>query len=338
MVSSTTTRKADRALVIGGTLFIGRALVRRLLARGDHVTILHRGAYNPFAAQTADVRCDRNDVDAITEKLSGGGFDVVYDNVYDWQRGTTAEQVKAAALAVAPGLRRYVFTSSVAAYGDGLDHSEDDSLAPPDHPEDYVRNKAETERMLFGLHADSGFPASTLRPPYVYGPENPFYRETFFWDRLLAGRPILLPGDGERLMQFVLADDLARAAILAADTDAASGRAYNIAHDAPVTQRALVEALAAAAGMQAELIPVSRELLIELGGNLFEPPFYFAQYFDMPPITQKTDRAREELGFEATPWQEGVQKTFDWYQAQDRVRADFSFDDKVLRALRRPQD
>jgi len=337
LVSSTTTRKADRALVIGGTLFIGRALVRRLLARGDHVTILHRGSHNPFADQTADIRCDRNDADAIAAKLSGGGFDVVYDNVYDWQRGTTAEHVKAAALAVAPGLRRYVFTSSVAAYGDGLDHSEDDALAPAGHPEDYVRNKAETERMLLGLHSDDDFPATTLRPPYVYGPENPFYREAFFWDRLLAGRPILLPGDGERLMQFVLADDIARAAILAADTDVASGRAYNIAHDAPVTQRALVEALAAAASTRAELVSVPRELLVELGGNVFEPPFYFAQYFDMPPITQKTDRARKELGFEATPWQEGVQQTFDWYQAQDRVRADFSFDDKVLGSLKNAQ-
>ena len=338
MASSTTTRKADRALVIGGTLFIGRALVRRLLARGDHVTILHRGTYNPFADETADICCDRNDVDAIAEELSGGGFDVVYDNVYDWQRGTTPEQVKAAALAVAPGLRRYVLTSSVAAYGEGLGHSEDDALAPADHPEDYVRNKAETERMLFGLHSDNGFPATTLRPPYVYGPENPFYREAFFWDRILAGRPILLPGDGERLMQFVLADDIARAAILAADTNAASGRAYNIAHESPLTQRVLVESLAAAAGMRAELIPVARELLVELGGNLFEPPFYFAQYFDMPPITQKTDRARSELGLEATPWPQGVQQTYDWYQAQDRVRADFSFDDKVLGALKSDQN
>ena len=307
--------------------------MRRLLARGDDVTILHRGAHNPFADQTADIRCDRNDVDAITDKLSGGGFDVVYDNVYDWQRGTTAEQVKAAALAVAPGLRRYVFTSSVAAYGDGLDHSEADPLAPADHPEDYVRHKAETERMLFSLHSDTGFPATTLRPPYVYGPENPFYREAFFWDRILAGRPILLPGDGERLMQFVLADDIARAAILAADADAANGRAYNIANEPPITQRALVEALAAAAGTSAEFISASRELLIEMGGNVFEPPFYFAQYFDMPPITQKTDRARRELGFEATPWPEGVQQTFDWYQSQDRVRADFSFDDKVLKVV-----
>lgn len=326
-------RRPDCALVIGGTLFIGRALVRRLLARGDDVTILHRGTKQPFAGQAAEIRCDRNDTADIAQKLNGVRFDAVYDNVYDWQRGTTAEQVKAAALAAAPGLRRYVFTSSVAAYGEGLNLSEDHPLAPKNHPEDYVRNKAQTERMLFRLHEDEGFPATTLRPPYVYGPENPFYREAFFWDRLMAGRPILLPDDGERLMQFVLADDLARAAILAADTDVSAGRSYNIAHESAITQRALVEVLADAAGRQADLVPVPRKRLIELGGNVFEPPFYFAQYFDMPPITQNTARAREELGFEPTSWEEGLRRTFEWYLSREGPVADFSFDDKVLRVV-----
>ena len=326
-------RRPDRALVIGGTLFIGRALVRRLLARGDDVTILHRGKKQPFAGQAAEILCDRNDTADIAQKLNGVRFDVVYDNVYDWQRGTTAEQVKAAALAAAPGLRRYVFTSSVAAYGGGLNLSEDHPLAPEDHPEDYVRNKAQTERMLFRLHEDEGLPAATLRPPYVYGPENPFYREAFFWDRLLAGRPILLPDDGERLMQFVLADDLARAAILAADTDVSAGRAYNIAHKSAITQRALVEALADAADRRADLVPFPRKRLIELGGNIFEPPFYFAQYFDMPPITQNTARAGQELGFEPTSWQKGLRRTFECYLSRERPAADFSFDDKVMSAF-----
>ena len=191
-------------LVIGGTLFIGRALVRRLLARGDRVTILHRGEGTPFGSQVEEIRCDRNDTEATAQAVSSQPFDLVFDNVYDWQRGTTAEQVEAAAKACPDTVKRYVFTSSVAAYGEGLDHDEDDPLAPPDHPEAYVSNKAETERMLFRLHRESGFPAVTLRPPYIYGPENPFYREAFFWDRLHADRAVLLPEDGGRLMQFVL--------------------------------------------------------------------------------------------------------------------------------------
>ncbi len=323
-----------RCLVIGGTLFIGRALVRRLLARGDEVTILHRGRNNPFAGQAGEIHCDRNDTAAVRQALAGKQFDLVFDNVYDWQRGTTAEQVEAAALACADGLRRYVFTSSVAAYGKGLNRTEDAPLAPPDHPEPYVRHKAGTERRLFRLHRERGFPAVTLRPPYIYGPENPFYREAFFWDRLLAGRPIIVPEDGQRLMQFVHADDLARAALLAAESDRAVGQAYNVANPGPVTQVELVDALTRAAGKKSQKVFVPREKLLAAGGNLFEPPFYFAQYFDMPPITQNADRARQDLGFEATPFDQGLAETFQWYQAQTRPAPDFSFDDRVLASER----
>ena len=325
----------SRVLVIGGTLFIGRALVRRLLARGDEITILHRGQGTPFGGSVAEIHCDRNDTSGIRQKLSGERFDFVYDNVYDWERGTTAEQVLASAEACAKGLSRYVYMSSVAAYGEGLDCDEDSSLAAPDHPEPYVRNKAESERALLGLHRGSGFPAVTLRPPFIYGPENPFYREAFFWDRLLAGRPIIVPGDGSRLMQFVHVDDLACAAILAAESDEAPGRSYNVAHDHAVTQEEVVRAMAEAAGCAAELVRVDREKIEARTGGVFGPPYYFGQYFDMPPITQTTSRARRELGFKPRTFAEGLADAFDWYRRQtDREASDFAWEDSLLAAVR----
>ena len=52
--------------------------------------------------------------------------------------------------------------SSVAAYGDGLNHHEGDALAPDNHPDAYVRNKAMSERILFRMHQRNGFPVVTL--------------------------------------------------------------------------------------------------------------------------------------------------------------------------------
>lgn len=320
-----------RSLVIGGTLFIGRALAPKLIERGDEVTILHRGRHNPFGKSVREVHCDRNDAEAMRRVMQKGRYDLVFDNVYDWQRGTTAEQVEAAARACGDQLRRYVFTSSCAAYGTGLDHVEDDALAPADDEDLYCRNKANTERMLFRLHREYGLPAVTLRPPYLYGPENPFYREQFFWDRMLAGRPIILPGDGTRLMQFVFVHDYAAAAIAASERDIAVGRAYNVADPAPITQRELLEALARAADCPPpQTVSIERELLTELGGNLLEPPFYFAQYYDLPPITEDTSRVRSELEFEATPFVEGLRRTFEWYKRAKRPEPDFRFDDQAL--------
>ena len=92
--------------------------------------------------------------------------------------------------AIGDKLHRYIFMSSVAAYGDGLNHHEGDALAPDDAADLYVRNKAMSERALFRLHQRIGLPVVTLRPPFVYGPGRiRMYREAFFWDRLRAGRP-----------------------------------------------------------------------------------------------------------------------------------------------------
>ncbi|MGH9657952.1 MAG: NAD-dependent epimerase/dehydratase family protein, partial [Bryobacteraceae bacterium] len=164
-----------KVLVIGGTLFIGRRLVAELLKDGHEVTVLHRRSKHDLGKRVQNLAADRNDAPAVREALSGRWFDAVFDFAYDWERGTTGAQVEATALACGDRISRYVFMSSVAAYGDGLNHHEGDSLAPDYHPEPYPRNKAVAERALLRLHHRTGFPVVTLRPPYVYGPGNPLY-------------------------------------------------------------------------------------------------------------------------------------------------------------------
>ncbi|MBM3768585.1 MAG: NAD-dependent epimerase/dehydratase family protein, partial [Acidobacteria bacterium] len=182
-----------KILVIGGTLFIGRELVARLVKNGHEVTILHRRAGHDLGPKVREIVADRNDPASMQSGLTDLAFDVVFDNVYDWERGTTAAQVEATARMFVERVNRYVFVSSVAAYGGGLNHYEGDGLVPDDCPDVYARNKAMSERALFRMHQRYGFPAVTLRPPFVYGPGNPFYREQFFWDRLRDERPWVLP-------------------------------------------------------------------------------------------------------------------------------------------------
>ena len=145
-----------KVLVIGGTQFIGRALVQELVKAGHEVTVMHRKAKHDFGRRVQNLVADRNDPGQVREAIEPRRFEIVFDNVYDWERGTTAAQVEAAVKATANDrLARYVFMSSVGAYGDGLNHYEGDPLAPDNHPEPYIRNKAMTERMLFRLHTAS---------------------------------------------------------------------------------------------------------------------------------------------------------------------------------------
>lgn len=319
-----------KILVIGGTLFIGRLLVDRLLAEAHEVTILHRRPGGLWDVRLREAVADRNDAASVRQAVAGERFDAVFDNVYDWERGTTAEQVAGTALAVADGLQRYLFISSIAAYGSGLHHAEEDPLAPEDDADLYVRNKANSERALFKLHREQGLPVVTFRPPFIYGRGNPFYREAFFWDRLLAGRPILVPGDGQRLMQFVLVNDLVQAMLTALTEPRAVGKAFNVANPHPITQTGLVLALAEVAGIQPELIYVPREEIEAAGGNAMAPPLYFGTYFDLPPITEVTTRAEELLGFAATPFLEGLREQYQQYFTEPKRPLDTVIEDRLF--------
>ena len=324
-----------RILVIGGTLFIGKLLVARLLEAGHEVTLLHRKVGNPFGPKVADAVADRNDAAAVKSALAGSRFDAAYDFVYDWERGTTAEQVEATARAVPGELSRYIFISSIAAYGEGLNHDEEDELAPASHPNSYVRNKAESERALFRLHRSSGFPAVPFRPPFVYGPENPYYREAFFWDRIRWNRPVIVPGDGSRLMQFAYVKDLVAACLAALQNPSAPGRAYNIGDHSPVTHLEAVSAFAVACGKPAEIARVPRPIIERNGGKVFVEPLYFGQYLDLPPITERIARVQRDLGVTLTPFSTGLAETFAWYSAHaPRQKLDFTFEDNLIRDAR----
>ena len=321
-----------KVLVIGGTLFIGRALVEELVKSGHEVAVLHRKPKHDFGRKVENIQADRNDAAAMREALSGRRFEAVYDNVYDWERGTTAEHVEATVRACGDRLSRYVYLSSVAAYGDGLNHKESDPLAPDYHSIPYTRHKATTERLLFRMHAQSGLPVVTFRPPFVYGPNNPFYREAFLWDRLRAGRPVIIPGDGHRLMQFAYVHDVVHAMLRAMDEPRAVGEAFNIGDTKPLTQVEVVEKLAKVANLDAAVARVPRDVIAQAGGSVMEEPYYFGEYFDLPPITMNIGKVTRMLKMKLTPFEQGLKETYKWYlrnHPKPRSSA-FDFDDKLL--------
>jgi nucleoside-diphosphate-sugar epimerase len=109
-------------------------------------------------------------------------------------------------------------------------------------------------------------------------------------------------------------------------------RAYNVAHDAPVTQVEAVKAFAAAGGKQAKIVRVPREIIERNGGKPIGEPLYFGEYLDLPPITEKIERVKRELNVKLTDFAGGLKETYRWYAEQGpKRRLDFSFEDRLMR-------
>jgi nucleoside-diphosphate-sugar epimerase len=187
---------------------------------------------------------------------------------------------------------------------------------------------------LFGLNAATGVPVTTIRPPFVHGPRQPFYREQFFWDRLHDGRPIILPDGGTAPLQWVFVADVAECCARALERPAAIGEAFNIAHEGTLTQRGWVELLGRVAGIVPQFVDMSRAAIHAAGGHPFMHNLYFGEFIDIPPHTTVIDKAPRLLGVAPTPIEEAFAAGYAWYRSQPRRTIDYSFEDKLLAGRR----
>ena len=200
-----------------------------------------------------------------------------------------------------------------------------------------MRNKATSERALFRMYHESRFPVVTMRPPFVYGPENPFYREAFFWDRIKRDRPVIVPGDGNRLMQFVYVNDLVEACFNALEKHTAPGRGFNVADEKPLTQLEVVREFARVLGKEPVIARVPRDVIARNGGNPMGEPLYFGTYYDLPPITEVISRVKRVLNVALTPFSAGLKETYKWYSRHQHEGSnlDFTFEDRLIAEARR---
>lgn len=320
-------------LVIGGTQFIGRHTVEELLRRGHKVTIFHRGrSSSPFGDQVQELLGDRTRAPDVRNAFSGETFDAVVDLAYVWGQGTGPPQVASVLDAVGDTLERYVFLSSCGVY---------DPRAPLPFTEEssrgsamgqYSLDKIATEDFLVEAHREERVSVCIIRPPHVYGPFNNVPRESWFWDRIVAGRPVIVPDDGTVLTHFAAVWDVAWALVEAVEAPGARGEAFNIANADPISQEDLVKLLAAAAGQNVETVAVPRARIEALGGSAFAPPLYFAVSLDSETnLAVDIGKATRMLDFRPTDPLRGLQETFDWYMKGDRTRKPkFSFDRVLL--------
>jgi nucleoside-diphosphate-sugar epimerase len=244
---------AERVLVTGGGGFLGAAICRQLLARGDQVRSLARGDYPALRALGVEaIRGDAADTEAAERAVSGCDL-VIHTAAKAGVWGDEDEYYRANVLATQAilgacrrqGVGRLVFTSSpsVVAGGAPLRGADESTPYPARYLAPYPRTKAIAERAVRAAHG-AALRTVSLRPHLILGPGDPHLVPRLI-ERARKGRLRLL-GDGRNLVDVTYVEDAARAHLLAADAlrthgSPAGGRVYFLSQGQPV---ALAELLA----------------------------------------------------------------------------------------------
>jgi 2'-hydroxyisoflavone reductase len=193
-----------RLLILGGTVFLGRALTDAALAGGHDVTHLNRGRSSPPDPRVETLTGDRTGDLGV---LGGHVWDAVVDT-----SGYLPQVVKRSVDALQGAAERYLFVSSISAY-EGRGYDEDAPVAPPLDPvpeamtmETYGGLKAMCESVV---RAGFGDKATIVRPGLIVGPHDPTDRFTYWPVRIARGGRVAAPGRRQRTVQFIDVRDLA---------------------------------------------------------------------------------------------------------------------------------
>ncbi len=296
-----------RALLVGGTRFMGRHTVEELLAHEYEVTTFTRGeSGNPFADRdgVSHVQGNRNDREALEAVRDEVDPDIVIDFCVMHPR-----QIEAATDIFAD-VDAYVYISSGSAYAespvpireDTALHDCTDEQADDESMESYGPRKAECDRVCFAATEEKNVNAITVRPMLIYGPYDYTERFDYWLHRVAEYDRVLVPGDGGSLLHRAYAIDGARALRIVAERGT-PGEAYNLADRETMSLDRSLELAADALDTDVELVHASERELKTHGLSSADFPLYTPT-----PFLVSTEKLAA-LGWESTPLSETVART-----------------------------
>jgi nucleoside-diphosphate-sugar epimerase len=319
-------------LIIGGTGLISTPLTRFLLERGEDVTLYNRGATPVrFPAGARIVHGDRTQHAAFEAQMHELGlFDCVIDMV-----GYTPQDAESVVRAFRGRVGQFIFCSTVDVYQKPATRLPYTEAEPYGGLNTYSRNKVAMEKILWGAHESGSFPLTVIRPAYTYGETRgvlyPFGTSETYLERIRAGKPIIVHGDGSSLWVCCHVDDEARAFIGALGNADAIGKNYHTTGEEWLTWDQYHQQVAQALGAPVpHIVHIPTDVLLKFSpqrAGIIRENFMFNNIFD-------NSAAKADLGFAYTiPWMEGVRRAVTWLEANGKLPhgGDDSFDDRVIR-------
>lgn len=316
-----------KAFVTGGTGFIGRVLVQKLIDRGDEVVALARSDSGIAGLEAVGARVVRGDITDVASMREGmEGCDVVFHlagwyklGAADWWQAETINvggTRKVLRLAHELGIPRIVYASTLAIYGDtGGELVDESHQGSPPFLTEYDRTKWLAHYKVALPMIEQGAPVIVVMPGGVYGPGDTSIigqmMEAFY-----KGQTPILPGP-ETTLTYAHVEDVAEGFILAAEKGV-PGESYILAGPA-IPLGEMIDFWAQLTGKRAPLLRIPADLVKPLAPVVG----FVEQILPLPSMysrdatatlgatyTGRADKARAELGWETRSLQAGMAETF----------------------------
>ena len=303
---------ALRVLFIGGSGVISSACAREAVNAGIDLYVLNRGqsTTRPLPDGVAELRADVRNPEAVRDAI--GGLD--FDSVVDWV-AFTAEHVRSDIDVFRGRTGQYVFISSASAYQTPparLPVTESTPLRNPFWQ--YSRDKIACEDLLVREYRENNFPATIVRPSHTYDATKTVVSGG--WTalaRMLAGKPVIVHGDGTSLWTVTHNTDFARGFVPLLAHPRTLGEAFQITSDDVLTWDQIAHALAAALGVTARLVHVPSDAIAAAdpgwGAGLLGDKAH-SMVFDNSKLRSVVPGWRAVI-----PFERGAREIADWYLA-----------------------
>lgn len=310
-----------KILIIGGTGFISSRLAQRLLDAGHRVTLFTRGRVKSQIAKTdklEHLHGDRTSKTDLQQALHHRTFDAVYDMV-----AYAPEESQLAVKLFRGKVGRFIHCSTISVYMISNEIqcpiTEDQDRTPlmefwPRNPfgMDYGIKKRQCEEVLWKAHDEKLFPVSVLRPTFVSGPHDPAKRDFFWIERILDGKPLLIPGSGDFAFQQIYVDDVARTFAKLLLYSRSIGKAFNVAAEEIFSLNDYLKALCHLLNRHPEFVHVDQKIFDQLAFSTHPRGDVF------PFNTRRTaifslEKIKTETIYWTTSFKEWMPATIDWF-------------------------
>ncbi len=326
-----------KILILGGTAFLGPAIVEAAKARGHTLTLFNRGRTNPHLfPELEKLRGDRdpNKGEGI-KALEGRKWDAVFDDC-----GYYPRMVKASAELLAPNVKQYVFISSISAYAENKTPGADETAAIGTMPDPTLEKMGENYEYYGPLKALCEQAAekalsgrvTNVRPGYIVGPGDPTDRFTYWPVRVDQAKgdraEVLAPGTPKDPIQIIDVRDLGGWLVHTVEQNI-TGVFNACGPEKALTMGEVLDACKSASASEARFTWVSADFLQKQSGEGVDVPIWISPEGDSAGFHRWSNAKAIKAGLKFRPVRQTVGDTLTWFKTlpperQSKLRAGLS--------------